>query len=393
MTLWLIFALMTVAAVCAVLWPLGRRRDVTGGGSDRLVYQDQLLEIERDRAAGLIGVAEAESARVEISRRLLAAADAESLAQAAPPAQQFTFRRRAAAVAAAILLPVVGLGLYATLGSPDIPSQSAFARVDTPIGSQSIGSLVGQVEAHLATNPKDGAGWEVLAPVYMRLGRFNDAAEAWRKTIALNGDNATREAAFGEALVAAANGVVTDAALTAFHHAVAADPHEPKASYFLGLADEQAGKHDAAAAKWRALLDSAPQDAPWADFVRTALARITVTPDSARGQRQNAGEGPSQGANQLANKGPSAADVAASGTLDAEQRANMARGMVQRLADRLHGDGGTVDEWLRLVQAYVVLGDRDKAKGAVADAKRAMADHPDAIKLIDELAKQLSLNG
>ena len=161
----------------------------------------------------------------------------------------------------------------------------------------------------------------------------------------------------------------------------------------LGLADEQAGKHDGAAAKWRALLDSAPQDAPWADFVRTALARITATPDSAQGQSQSAGEGANQGANQLANKGPSAAEVAASGNLNAEQRADMARGMVQRLADRLHGDGGTVDEWLRLVQAYVVLGDRDKAKGAVADAKHALADHPDAIKQLDELAKQLSLNG
>jgi cytochrome c-type biogenesis protein CcmH len=397
MTLWLIFALMTAAAVCAVLWPLGRKRDLTSGGSDRLVYQDQLLEIERDRTAGLIGGVEAESARVEISRRLLAAADAESAAQAAPAAAQFAFRHRAAALAAAILLPVVGLGFYATLGSPDIPSQSAFARVDTPVGSQSIASLVGQVEAHLATNPNDGAGWEVLAPVYMRLGRFNDAAQAWLKVIALNGDNATREAAFGEALVAAANGVVTDEALTAFRHAVAADPHEPKASYFLGLADEQAGKRDAAAAKWRALLNSAPQDAPWADFVRSALARISATPDSATSQSQSAGEGSNQGANQaanqLANQGPSAADVAASRNLDAEQRADMARGMVQRLADRLHSDGGTVDEWLRLVQAYVVLGDRDKAKGAVGDAKRALSDHPDAIKQIDELAKQLSLNG
>jgi cytochrome c-type biogenesis protein CcmH len=393
MTLWLIFALMTVAAVCAVLWPLGRKRSLSGGGSDRIVYQDQLLEIERDRAAGLIGGAEAESARVEISRRLLAAADAESSAPAAPSAQQFGFRHRAAAVTAVILLPVVGLGFYATLGSPDIPSQSAFARVDTPAGSQSIGSLVGQVEAHLASNPNDGAGWEVLAPVYMRLGRFNDAAQAWRRTIALNGDNATREAALGEALVAAAGGVVSDEALSAFQHAVAADPHEPKASYFLGLADEQAGKRDAAAAKWRALLDSAPQDAPWADFVRTALARVTAPQDSAKSQPQNGDASPDQGANQLAKKGPSAAEVAASQNLDAAQRADMVRGMVQRLADRLHSDGGTVDEWLRLVQAYVVLGDRDKAKGAVADAKRALSDHPDAIRQIDELAKQLSLNG
>ena len=233
MTLWLIFALMTVAAASAVLWPLGRKPAAGSGGSDRLVYADQLHEIERDRAAGLIGAVEAESARVEVSRRLLAAADAEAATPAVPSAAQFAFRHRAAAIAAAILLPAVGLGFYLKLGSPEIPSQSAFARVETPIGAQSIASLVSQVEAHLASNPNDGAGWEVVAPVYMRLGRFNDAAAAWRKTIVFNGDSAARESALGEALVAAADGVVTDDAATAFQHAVAADPHQPKASYFL----------------------------------------------------------------------------------------------------------------------------------------------------------------
>jgi cytochrome c-type biogenesis protein CcmH len=373
MTLWLIFAVMTVAAACAVLWPLGRKPRAGQGGSDRLVYQDQLLEIERDRAAGLIGGAEAESARVEISRRLLAAADTEASAAALPPAQKFALRHRAAAVAAVIILPAIGLGFYLRLGSPEIPSQSAFARVSTPAGEQSIASLIGQVEAHLASNPNDGAGWEVIAPVYMRIGRFDDAAGAWRKTIALNGDSATRESALGEALVAAANGVVTDDAAAAFQHAVAADPHEPKANYFLGLADEQAGKRDDAAAKWRALLDGAPRDAPWAGFVRSALARVMAVPASAAA--------------------PSAGDVAASENLNDTQRSEMVRGMVQRLADRLHSDGGNVDEWLRLVQAYIVLGDRDKAKDAVADAKRALSDHPDEIKRIDDLVKGLGLNG
>jgi cytochrome c-type biogenesis protein CcmH len=371
MMLWLIFALMTVAAVCAVLWPLGRKGSKRGGGSDRLVYQDQLLEIERDRAAGLIGPAEAESARIEISRRLLAAADAENSSPVPKPAARLTARHRAVAVLAAVLLPAIGLGFYLMLGAPEVPSQSAFARIDTPLGAQSITSLVAQVEAHLASNPNDGAGWEVVAPVYMRLGRFNDAVEAWRKTIALKGDNATREAALGEALVASANGTVTDEALTAFQHAVAADPHEPKANYFLGLADEQAGKRDAAAAKWRALLDSAPKDAPWAGFVREALARVTAEPASG---------------------GAAAAGGAAAGAGDA-QSSEMVRGMVQRLADRLHTSGGNVDEWLRLVQAYIVLGDRDKAKGAVADAKRALSDHPDEIKRIDDLVKGLGLNG
>ena len=351
-------------------WPLGRKADPRGGGSDRLVYQDQLLEIERDRAAGLIGGAEAESARVEISRRLLAAADAEKAGPMPAPAGRLLFRHRAAAVLSAILLPVVGLGFYLTLGSPEIPSQSAFARVDTPIGAQSITNLVKQVEGHLASNPNDGAGWEVLAPVYMRLGRFDDAAEAWRKTIAFKGDSAERESALGEALVATANGVVSDEALTAFQKAVAADPHEPKANYFLGLADEQAGRREAAVAKWRALLDGAPPDAPWVGFVRESLARVGAEGNPATADSGDAAKGGNEA-----------------------QRTEMVRGMVQRLADRLHAGGGDVDEWLRLVQAYIVLGDRDKAKDAAADAKRALSDHPDEIKRIDDLTKVLGLNG
>ena len=66
---------MTAAAIFAVLWPLGRRKPLRRG-SDIAVYRDQLDEIVRDRSAGLIGEAEAEAARVEVSRRLIAAADA-----------------------------------------------------------------------------------------------------------------------------------------------------------------------------------------------------------------------------------------------------------------------------------------------------------------------------
>jgi cytochrome c-type biogenesis protein CcmH len=279
MTLWIIFAVMTAAAVLAVLWPLRSRSSaaLTGtlaGGSDRLVYQDQLQEIDRDRAAGLIGEAEAESARIEISRRLLAAADAEAKA-AATPAPQAIWHRRAAAIAAIVIVPSVALGLYFKLGSPAVPGQSAFARISAPPSDQSVESLVSQVEAHLARDPNDGKGWDIIAPVYLRMGRFNDAVVARRKAIALDGDSADREAGLGEALAAAANGVVTDEAKAAFQRAVTADAQDPKARYFLGLADEQDGNRDAAAAKWRALLDGAPPDAQWTDFVRAALERIT----------------------------------------------------------------------------------------------------------------------
>jgi cytochrome c-type biogenesis protein CcmH len=373
MTLWIIFAVMTAAAVLAVLWPLGQKPSAARGGSDRLVYQDQLQEIDRDRAAGLIGNVEADSARVEISRRLLAAADTErpvspDIAAAAP-----AWRRRAAVVAAIIVVPAIALGLYLKLGSPDIPGQSAFVRVSTPQGNQSVASLISRIEQHLANNPNDGQGWEVIAPVYLRMGRFDDAVTARQKSLALNGDTPAREADLGEALVAATNGVVTDEAKQVFQKAVAGDARESKARYFLGLADEQDGNRDAAAAKWRALLDDGPPDAPWVAYVRAALARVS-------------GEA-------VGGIGPGAGDVASAENMNDAERTQMIRGMVQRLADRLHTDGGDVEGWLRLVRAYVLLGDREQAKNAAADARRALADHPDEVKRVDDLVKGLGLEG
>ena len=374
MILWIVFALMTGAAILAVLWPLGREPQ-KGGASDLVVYKDQLQEIDRDRIAGLIGEAEAETARLEVSRRLLAAADAATRKMSFTPGPRW--HRPAAAIAALIVLPLVPPGLYVALGSPNVPWQPAFARVKTPAGADSVSSLVSQVEARLSSNPDDGAGWEVIAPVYLRLGRFDDAVRARRKSLALNGDSAARESDLGEALAAAANGVVTADAKVTFEHAVTLDPHEPKARYFLGLAAEQDGRKDEAAAIWRAMLNDTPGYAPWKRFVSEALARVAGKPDRA----------PAVGAAE----GQGAADTVAN--MSDEQRSEMIRGMVARLADRLRGDGADVDGWMRLVRAYVVLGERDKAKSAAADAKRALADRPDQIKRIEDLAKGLGLEG
>jgi cytochrome c-type biogenesis protein CcmH len=377
MILWIIFALMTAAAILAVLWPLGRKAAASRGGDDIAVYQDQLEEIGRDRSSGLIGQPEAEAARVEVSRRLLAAADAQAMAaQPTATSAHSLWRRRAAAIAALIVLALLPLCFYVMLGSPNVPGQPAFARVKAGPGDQSIDALVGQVEAHLASSPNDGNGWEVIAPVYLRLGRFDDAVMARRKALALSGETGTRDADLGEALVAAANGVVTDEAKHVFETAVTRDPHEAKARYFLGLADEQDGNRMGAAARWRAMLDEAPVGAPWVGFVRAALGRVTGEPVP-----------------KIA--GPSDADIAATANMSEEQRVDMIRGMVGRLSDRLHaqGQGVDVDGWLRLVRAYAVLGDHDKAKDAAADARHALADHPDQVKRIDDLVKGLGLEG
>jgi cytochrome c-type biogenesis protein CcmH len=373
MILWVIFALMTAAAIFAVLWPLGRGPRAQGGGSDLLVYKDQLKEIDSDRASGLIGEAEAEAARLEVSRRLLAAAEPPPVPASAPAGAYKPQHRRAAALAALIVLTLGPLGLYVALGSPNIPGEPAFARVNAPAGHESIATLVGQVEAHLERNPNDGAGWDVLAPVYTRLGRLDDAVGARKKALTLNGATAAREADLGEAETAAANGVVTAEAKAAFERAVARDAHEAKARYFLGLAAEQDGKSEDAAAMWRSLLADAPSGAPWIGFVREALAHVSGAP--------------------LAAAGPNAGDVAAAANMSEDERRDMIRGMVARLADRLHDDGADVEGWLRLMRAYVVLGDRDKAKNAAADAKRALGERPEDMKRIDDLVKGLGLEG
>jgi cytochrome c-type biogenesis protein CcmH len=371
MTLLFLFALMTAAAVFAVLWPLGRgvtRR----AGSDVAVYRDQIDEIARDRATGLIGAAEAEAARVEVSRRLIAAADAADAAAAqAAPKPGSTVRRRAAAIVALVGVPVIAAALYLAFGSPQLPGQPLASRASTPPQDRSLEGLVTQVEAHLAKNPEDGRGWEVVAPVYLRLGRFDDAVKARRNALRINGASADREADLAEALLAAANGVVTDEAKAGFERARARDATHVKARYFLGIAAEQDGNRAGAAAIWRGMLKDAAPQAPWVPLVRQALARVDSAPAP----------------------GPSAEDVAAAQTMAPEDQAAMVRGMVERLAERLKRDGSDVEGWLRLVRAYTVLGDKDRAREAATDARRAIGADADKLRRLDDLIKGLGLEG
>jgi cytochrome c-type biogenesis protein CcmH len=349
--------------MAAVAWPLTRQARSLRSGSDLAVYRDQLEEVRRDQAAGRIGDSEAEAAEVEVSRRLLAAADAEAALQAstATPGS----RRRAVALAALVVVSFGSAGTYLSLGSPTLPGQPLASRDQ----GQSIDAMIAQVEGHLARNPNDGRGWEVIAPVYLRLGRVEDAIKARRNALAFSGETSERQAGLGEALVAASDGKITPEARKSFARAVELDGGNIKARYFLGVAAEQDGQPAAAIEIWRAMLAGAPADAPWAEFIRQEVTRVSGAP------------------------GPSAEDVAAASRLAPDQQTAMVQTMVARLAERLHQDGSDIEGWLRLVRSYMVLGDRDKALAAVGDARRALANEPEKLRKIEELVKGLGLEG
>jgi cytochrome c-type biogenesis protein CcmH len=368
MILWPIFAVMTLGAVLAVWWPLARRQNSVRSGSDVAVYRDQLEEIDRDAAAGLVGGAEAEAARVEVSRRLIAASEAARAADAVVvtvPARHY----RWATMAAAILLLPLGAGLvYISLGSPNLKpvsiSMEAAAGQQLPEG---IEQTVAEVEKYLETNPNNGRGWELLAPVYLRLGRYDDAVRARRNALEIFGPDAARLGDLGEAIVVAANGVVTPEAKSLFERANVTDPEDVMAQYYLGLNAKQEGRRDEALKRWTTLLSGAREGAEWLPLVKTAIAGIDEKNPTVAVAAPPAAAGPAPGAVAPPEHNGSAIDA-----------------MVERLAQRLKQDGSDVSGWIQLVRSYRVLGKADKVKASIADAHAALASNQEALRSLDQ---------
>jgi cytochrome c-type biogenesis protein CcmH len=369
MSLWFVLALMTAAAVLAVLWPLGRAPRLRSGG-ESAIYKDQLAEVERDKSAGLIAAADADAARIEISRRLLASASSEQGQSERENVASHLTLRRAVAVFALAGLPLFAGGLYARYGSPMLADAPLTARAPASPATAPLDTLVAQVETHLERNPRDGRGWEVLAPVLLKLGRGEEAVRAYRNSLTFNGETAARRADLGEAIAALAGGVITAEAKAEFERALALDGTEVKARYFTALAAQQDGRSEQAASIWREMLKSAPENAPWRPLVARALAQSGAAPPEL-----------------------TAETVTAANDMTAAQREEMVGGMVERLAARLKQNGDDVEGWLRLVRAYMVLGQADKAKQAIADARQATGTNPDRLRALNAALKELGLEG
>ncbi|MFC3692024.1 c-type cytochrome biogenesis protein CcmI [Chenggangzhangella methanolivorans] len=368
MALWLIFAVMTGAAVFVVLGSLARSRTAGADGSeaDAAVYRDQIDEIARDRSRGLIDEREAESARVEVARRLIAASERGGDA----PASASTGRRRIAAALSLVAIPAIGLGVYASLGKPNLPDLPLAARKTEAPDGANVADLAARVETALAKNPNDGRGWSVIAPIYLRLGRPADAATAYANAIRLLGATPDREANLGEALFAAADGVVTAQARAAFERSVEGPQPSIKGTFYLARAAEQDGDLAGAFSRLKLMFANAPQDAPYLEALKEEFQRMADVP-----------------ALQL----PTGDEAATLKT--PEEREAFIRKMVEGLDQRLSADGGDLGEWLRLVRSRVALGEVDKARDALAKAREKFGADGRAAVRLEALALGLGLEG
>jgi len=372
--LWVVFAVLTGIAIFSVLWPLARTpRQEQNVERDIAFYEERLSEIDREVDRALIAPEDAKAVKAEAARRLLAAADQNKTRKVSSSRG----RVRLAAVLVLILIPVVALGVYGDVGHPNWPDQPLEARLESDPGQMDLQMAIAKVEAHLAENPLDGRGYEVLVPAYLRLGRKEDAARAAEQALRLLGETPDRLALYGEMLVLNADGVVTKDAQEAFTKALEGGAFVPKASLYLGLAAEQDGNPTRAVNIWNKLLADAPPDAPWADSLRKKIAQLS-------------GGSPRVAMPVNPQATPQGAAIAA--MPEAERNATI-HTMVDRLAARLAQNGQDVEGWLRLVRAYKVLNEGDKARTALDDARRSLGSDPAAISRIDALAHELGIEG
>ncbi len=379
MTLWIIFAALTLGTLGFLVVPLLRRPAAAPARVDYdiVVYRDQLAEVAKDVERGLLTDEQAAAAKTEIHRRMLAAEDAELTAPKGDFRAGSKKLRVAAAVIIGIGIPAASVAVYNRLGSPELPGQPFASRQADP--DFRMTALVSRLEADLQQKP-DADGYVTLARTYTSMRRYPDAAAAFQRAIQLGAVNSETVADMAEAIVLSNDGQVVPEARQAFQQVLTLDKDDPRARFYLGLAKAQIGKYAEAVSIWRDLEKGSPEGAPWLPMLREHIqqyaklggfdpATIDPVPPAPAGVASAKGPNPHASEDGPAASGmPEGAAAAAVMAQSPEDRAKTIRSMVEGLAARLQQSPDDYDGWLKLARAYKVLGDLDKAKDAAGHA-------------------------
>lgn len=411
MTFWIIALLICAGLAWMLVRTLLIGQDDTGEipaeNPDMQIYRDQMAELERDLARGTLAEDEAERARAEIARRILAADKEVAQATSGPGARinQITI-----VLIGFVLVAGTG-GLYRVLGAPGYQDMPLNARIDAAAEFYATRPSQAEVEASLppyaqpdnidptylelverlrdavAENPEDPRGLDLLAQSEGNLRNFVAAARLKERAVAAKGAEATVSdyADLGDMLVLAAGGYVSPEAEEALMTALRTDPTNGPGRYYIGLMQAQIGRPDIAFGIWQDLLAQSTPDLPWYGAIRAqigdvaALAgiRYTLPPETALPEADM--------------PGPDAADIEAAEDMTDADREQMIFGMVERLAERLSTEGGTPEEWARLINALVVVRQPDRAAAIWQEAQTVFADSEDALKMIDQAAREAGL--
>lgn len=391
MVFWILVAGLVAAVTLAITRPLTRPSPQATGATDPdiAVYKDQLKEIAADEARGTLGAAEAESARAEIARRILRVSQdnpkPDGLRRSADQ-NRFVLP---VSIATAVALPMASLSLYLAYGAPGMPAQPLSDRLTEASDANKPNDLIAKVEERLREHPEDGAGWDVIAPVYYATGRYADAATAYQNAIRLIGESPRRLQGFANARIHSENGIVPEDARKALERILVLTPSSTEPRIWLALAKEQDGRLSDAAADYRKLIGEAPADAPWRKVLEERLANLGNdnggTPTGNQGAASNAVAAPTS-TPPAAN--PEAAAIMA---MSPEERQAFITRMVDSLAARLKSDGNDAEGWVKLIRAYQVLGRRDDAVKALTNARANLKGNEVGLAQVEDLARQLGL--
>lgn len=390
-----------VLGVTVLLLQALRKGQAAGDDDAALkVYRDQLAEVDRDLARGVLAPSEAERLKTEVSRRLLDADRARLSSGKVPPAAGGAV----AGIAIVVLMSAAVAGYY-WLGAPNYPDlplktrlamaedtyrnrptqAAAEAAAPAPAPAQADAEfldLMQKLRAAVAARPDDMQGLQLLASNEATLGNYTASRQAFDHLVALKGDQATVADHIGlaQTMIVASGGYVSPEAEQQLIQTLQLDPTNPLARYYTGLMFAQTGRPDRTFAFWEPLLREGPATAPWIAPIRSAL------PDVA----DMAGIKYSLPAS-ATDKGPSAADVAAADSMTTEDRQAMIAGMVDQLQTRLTTQGGSPEEWAKLINALAVTGNVAAAKAAQSAANTAYAGNDAALAAIAAAANSAGL--
>ena len=369
MIFWTLTLLMLAVAVMCVLLPLGRRAAAASDDVQPLdVYVEQLAAL--DKRAAQEGAAKEALAqeKAEILRRILKQARTSGPKDGSTSGVATNRTARiGASLMALVCLPAIALATYLHTGSPGLPDQPLSARLNQNLEDSSVEEMVLTAERHLAKNPDDAKGWQVLAGVYGRMNRPMDRARALQELIRLTEASPKLLTDFGEALTVAGGNIVPVRAREMFEEALRQQPDLDKASFYLAVAQEQEGKFEEALARWTRLATLRPNDDNWQGMIAQRQANMHDK----------------LGIEQPAQPGPTAEQVEAASAMSEADRDEMIAGMVSGLAARLEDDPQDLPGWIRLIHAYSVLGQTDEARKALDKARAAFADQPDKLAALN----------